>query len=152
MAAVFVLAIATEREIGRVGKRGQKIEYSLSAGLLDFRSKLALKGRPLLFISCRLTLMHEVGAGRKIRKPDVVKIAAGEFCFWDSSGRSANGAQAKSFPRLPGRTESYDRYWHIAVNHQYNAGAFARERFYPLAVAFRRRLGRSLSRSITRIS
>jgi hypothetical protein len=112
VASIFVLTVAPQRERRRVGKRGQEIEDLISAGPIDFRSKLTLKARPRLFIPRRLRLLDELLAGRKIGQPNIVKITTGIFRLWNSSRRSANGAQTQTLVHLPGRTKSDDPYWH----------------------------------------
>ena len=90
--AALVGAVTADRKIGRVRERGQQIQKVLRARALHFGPKAAGESTPVLLRGSREASFEEWLARCLLRQPRVIEIARRILGFWDSTGRTADGA------------------------------------------------------------
>jgi hypothetical protein len=97
MAVCFVLAIAPNREVAAVGKRGKKLK--IVAGLVrrHFGPVLLDERNPLSRSLGLLAKLHGFDAGCEVWKPHVIPVLRGELGFGDTPRRATNRSNARPF-------------------------------------------------------
>jgi len=96
MTASLVGAITSDREVGVPGERREQIENAAALRLLHLAPVSPAEGEPLPFTRGGLPELHEVIAWRKVRKPDVVEVAAGELGLRHPARRSSHRSDAQA--------------------------------------------------------
>ena len=109
MAAGFVLAVASDGQVGLVGHSRQQLRE-----VSRFRRGHMLAVRPgerrptLVGPRVRERSRHHIGWRRELGKPDVEVVQGREILLWDSAGRAANRPDAQAFPAQARRAQSDD--------------------------------------------
>lgn len=96
MAAGLILAKATDREICRVGQRGEELEVVTGAGMGHLGPVPADEGRPLRWRHRPLSRFDGIGARGQVGKPDVIPIVSRKTPLRDAAGRVAHGSNPDS--------------------------------------------------------
>jgi hypothetical protein len=93
VAAVLVLAVATQRQI-RVMRQGrQYIQFAAPIRCVHLPLELPDEGSPLPLAGHMQGFVHKPGAGGQVREPDVVVIEPGEIRLRNAARRPPHGAQ-----------------------------------------------------------
>jgi len=114
VAAVRVLAIASDGEVGGRGKCGQQGQ---KPGFVRGGKLLAVffgEAGPLLVGPDALSQFHQFGRRRGLGQPGVVEIPRGIVAFFDPARRPPDGPYPYPFVFLPGRAQPYHQNGHEA--------------------------------------
>ncbi len=112
VAAVFVVAIAADRERGRRRQRSEQVEHLRRIAMRHLGTEVTLERAPFGVAFGGLRLRDEFGARRQRRQPHVVIIARGEFGFRHAARRPTYRADPQPFARRARRSQLYDPYTH----------------------------------------
>jgi hypothetical protein len=114
MATPLVVAVAANRKVGGVRQRRQQSEQSGPLRLFHLGSIPLFQLSPRSSAAVRLLeVSDDVGARRKIRKPDVVEVEAGVVGFRDAPRWAAHRADAKPFVLESVGSELHDSNGHV---------------------------------------
>src|SRR5262245_38018135 len=97
MAARLVLAIAADRKVRVLRKRGEHIEHPAVVRLRHLGAVLASERRPLRCRLRTLPQLHRSIARREVRKPDVVPVLRSELFLRHAARRAAYRPDAQAF-------------------------------------------------------
>src|SRR5262245_24031080 len=97
MAANGILAIAADREVGAVRKRGEDVERLPRLGPLHLRAIAPREAPPVRIRLRAATELHGRLARRECREPGVVPITRRELRFRHAARRAPDGAEARTF-------------------------------------------------------
>src|SRR4051794_31890244 len=96
MTAAFVRAIATDGEVRLTRERRQKVEEARVLALLHLLAISTDEALPLA-VRCRCeSALHEAGARRELRQPDVIPVVGGKAFSPYTARRAAHCTNAQS--------------------------------------------------------